>query len=167
MDSHSLNQHLRLRLLIGFLGERTQYGWWPTSFFGTSSGMFLEPVFPKTARLAQYHGVTQAARRLHDEHIGVGSVFHLFRLPEEAEQSLHSAVIAGRERAELFASLEDKETALRAVAEFVGGIGEAHEGPTAVGEMKDLFTAGGLKRLAGCYLAAFRGGGRTYPYFMS
>lgn len=39
---------LQLRLLVGFLGERAQFGWWPTSFYEQSSRLFLEPVFPKT-----------------------------------------------------------------------------------------------------------------------
>ena len=45
-------------------------------------------------RLAQYHGVSEAARRVHDEHLSVGS-FHLFRLPEEMEQDLHALLQAG------------------------------------------------------------------------
>ena len=57
-------------------------------------------MFSKTSRLAQYHGVLEAARRLHDEHLSVGS-YHLFRLPEEVEQDLHALVqtITGEELA--------------------------------------------------------------------
>jgi hypothetical protein len=121
--------------------------------------MFLEPVFPKTARLAQYHGITEAARRLHDEHIGVGSVFHLFRLPEEAEQGIHSAL--------LDANREDRDAALHALAEIAGGTRHASEGPTSVGALKDVFTAGAVEVIARSYLAAFRGHVRTYPYFMA
>lgn len=167
MNHTHLTRHLRLRLLVGYLGERSQFAWWPTSFFGNSSGMFLEPVFPRTARLAQYHGVTEAALRLHDEHIGVGSVFHLFRLPEEAEQGLHSAMVAARDRPGLFAGLEDKDAALQAIAELAGDLRTAPEGPTSVGGVKDLLTAPALEKLAGCYLSAFTGGVRTYPYFMA
>jgi hypothetical protein len=77
---------------VGFLGERAQFAWWPTAFYEPSSrNLFLEPVFSKTSRLAQYHGVLEAARRLHDEHLSVGS-YHLFRLPEEVEQDLHAIV---------------------------------------------------------------------------
>jgi hypothetical protein len=129
--------------------------------------MFLEPVFPKTARLAQYHGITEAARRLHDEHIGVGSVFHLFRLPEEAEQGIHSALLDARGKAELFANLEDRDAALHALAEIAGGTRHASEGPTSVGALKDIFTAGAVEVIARSYLAAFRGHVRTYPYFMA
>jgi len=80
---------LKMRLLVGYLGERSQFSWWPTSFFGDYSLRFLEFVTPKTSFLAQYHGVIEAARRLHDEHLNVGS-YHLFRLPEEVEQDLHA-----------------------------------------------------------------------------
>lgn len=82
---------LQMRLLVGFLGERAQFGWWPTAFYEASSRPFLEPVFSKTSRLAQYHGALEAARRLHDEHLSVGS-YHLFRLPEEVEQDVHTLV---------------------------------------------------------------------------
>ena len=167
MDSRYLNRYSRLRLLIGFLGERSQYGWWPTSFIGASGLAFLEPVFPKTARLAQYHGVTEAARRLHDEHIGVGSAFHLFRLPEEAEQGIHSAVLGARGEVGLFAGLEDRESALGALADLAGGVVEASEGPTSVGALKDIFSAPAVKAVGQHYLAAFRGGVRTYPYFLA
>jgi hypothetical protein len=129
--------------------------------------MFLEPVFPKTTRLAQYHGVTEAARRLHDEHIGVGSVFHLFRLPAEAEQGLHSGMSDAREGADLFAGLEGRESALGALAELACGAREASEGPTSVGMLEDIFSASAVKAVAQHYLAAFRGGVRTYPYFMA
>ena len=79
---------LQMRLLVGFLGERAQFAWWPTTFYEPASRLFLDPVFSKTTRLAQYHGVLEAARRLHDAHLNVGC-HHLFRLPEEVEQDLH------------------------------------------------------------------------------
>jgi hypothetical protein len=41
--------------------------------------------------MAQYHGVTEAACRVHDERIGVGRVFHLYRLPETIEQRIPDA----------------------------------------------------------------------------
>ncbi len=93
---------LELRLLVGFLGERAQFGWWPTGFYDASSRLFLEPVFAKTSRLAQYHGVVEAARLLHDEHLSVGS-YHLFRMPEEIEQDLHSLLLSGGKGPELAA----------------------------------------------------------------
>jgi hypothetical protein len=60
-----LNNYLSLRLIIGYLGKKTQFGWWPTSFFEPARKLFLEPVFSKPYPLAQYHGVAEAGRRLH------------------------------------------------------------------------------------------------------
>lgn len=128
--------------------------------------MFLDPVFPKTSHLAQYHGVTGAARRLHDEHIGVGNVFHLFRLPEEVEKYLHSAMLAGRGESNLLTGLDDMNAALRVLTEVSDGTRGPSEGPTSVGVLKDIFTNPAIRNLAQCYLAAFQGGIKTYPYFM-
>ena len=80
---------LQMRLLVGFLGERAQFAWWTTACFGDYSLRSIEFVTPKTSLLAQYHGVLEAARRVHDEHLNVGG-YHLFRLPEEVEQDLHA-----------------------------------------------------------------------------
>src|ERR1039458_4053001 len=91
MSDSYLTTLLQMRLLIGFLGERAQFAWWPTAFYEPASRLFLEPVFSKSSQLAQYHGVLEAARRLHDEHLSVGS-YHLFRMPEEVEQDLHGMV---------------------------------------------------------------------------
>jgi hypothetical protein len=52
---------------------------------------FLNPIFASKTRMAQYHGVTEAACRVHDERIGVGRVFHLYRLPETIEQRIPDA----------------------------------------------------------------------------
>jgi len=59
MNESYLSTVLQLRLLVGFLGERSQFAWWPTAFYETSSRLFLEPVFSKTSHLAQYHGVLE------------------------------------------------------------------------------------------------------------
>jgi hypothetical protein len=91
MTASSFPAILKIRLLVGYLGERAQNAWWPTTFFELSSRQFLEPVLTRTSQLARYHGVLEAARRLHDEHLNVG-VYDLFRLPEEVEQDLHSHV---------------------------------------------------------------------------
>ena len=42
--------------------------------------------------LARYHGVCEVAMLVHDEHIGVGANFHLYRMPESAERSAAKAV---------------------------------------------------------------------------
>ncbi len=88
--SDRLFEHLSLlRATVGYLGEREQLAWWQSSFFSPQSPAFLAPVFGRTQVLAQCVGVARAAAALHDAHIGVGRVHHLFRLPEELERALH------------------------------------------------------------------------------
>jgi hypothetical protein len=156
---------LQMRLLIGFLGERAQYDWWPTAFPEASSRLFLEPVFSKTSRLAQYHGVLEAARRLHDEHLSVGS-YHLFRLPEEIEQDLHAAMqnSAGEE---LIGQMpKSKEAALDGLKRLAATGGISNVGPMAVGSIKDIDSTDTLKVIAAAYLSAFTQNAKTYPYLV-
>ena len=156
---------LQMRMLVGFLGECAQCAWWPTAFYEASSRLFLEPVFAKTSRLAQYHGVLEAARRLHDEHLSVGS-YHLFRLPEEVEQDLHAIVQsgAGEELTSLVPS--SKEAALDALKRLAATGGASSVGPVAVGGIKDLDSTDTLKAIAAAYLSAFTQNTKTYPYLV-
>ena len=156
---------LQMRMLVGFLGERAQYAWWPTAFYEASSRLFLEPVFSKTSRLAQYHGVLEAARRLHDEHLSVGS-YHLFRLPEEVEQDLHAIVqsSAGEDLAN--PAPKGKEAALDELKRLAATSSSSSVGPTAVGSIKDLDSTDTLKAIAAAYLSAFNRNAKTYPYLV-
>ncbi|MFX1695872.1 BrxE family protein [Paraburkholderia sp. A1RO-1] len=156
---------LQLRVIVGFLGERTQCAWWPTAFYETSGRLFLEPVFSKTSRLAQYHGVLEAARRLHDEHLSVGS-YHLFRLPEEIEQDLHAMVQGGGGEELASEVVQSKETALEALKRLAATSDNSSVGPTAVGSIKDLDSAETLKTIAAAYLSAFNKNAKTYPYLV-
>jgi hypothetical protein len=63
----------------------------PSGFLRRHAQAFLNPIFASKTRMAQYHGVTEAACRVHDERIGVGRVFHLYRLPETIEQRIPDA----------------------------------------------------------------------------
>ncbi|UXW32583.1 BrxE family protein [Xanthomonas oryzae] len=154
MTESKLPTLLQMRLLVGFLGERAQFGWWPTAFYDASSRLFLEPVFSKTSRLAQYHGVLEAARRLHDEHLSVGS-YHLFRLPEEVEQDLH-ALVQSSAGEELAAKVpHGKDAALEALRRLAPASIESNEGPTAVGSIKDIDAPAALTAIAGAYYSAF------------
>jgi hypothetical protein len=86
---------IELRLVVGYLGEQAQFTWWPSKFFAPESGQFLDHIFSKTADLAHYNGVTEAARIAHVEHIGIGRVFHAFRLPEVMEQLFWLILLRG------------------------------------------------------------------------
>ena len=159
---------LRLRIIVGYLGEKAQFGWWPTEFYTPSSAAFLNPVFARTTVLAQYHGVKEAGRRVCDEHIGVGRVFHLFRLPETLEQSLFevlqdpAAVVAAHQ------AIGSRATALdalqsQATAKFPE---PSQEGPLQIGTTADLDDDAWLAAAAGSYHAAFAKGVRSYPYLV-
>lgn len=165
MTATSMPGILKTRLLVGYLGERAQYAWWPTAFYETSSRMFLEPVFSRTSRLAQYHGVLEAARRLHDEHLSVGS-YHLFRLPEEVEQDLHSLVQSPE--ADDFALLEmrSKVAALGNLKDLAGAVLVKSVGPTAIGNIGELDAPNTVKAIAAAYVSAFSQDTKTYPYLV-
>jgi hypothetical protein len=163
MKKSYLSTTLQLRLLIGFLGERAQFAWWPTAFYEASSQLFLEPVFSKTFRLAQYHGVLEAARRLHDEHLNVGC-YHLFRLPEELEQDLHG-MLQNPDSEEFFSPLiKGKETSIDALTQLVATKPAGREGPTAVGRIQDITSIDVINKVASAYLWAFTQNSKTYPY---
>jgi len=161
MNSTSHSTLLELRTLVGFLGEQAQFAWWSTKFFEASSRLFLEPVFAKTAALAQYHGVLEAARRQHDEHLSVGT-YHLFRLPEEIEQDLHTALHSGA----ALPNALTKESALAALAQMADVNAPTGIGPIAVGDIKNLRSPAVLAAIAGTYASAFGCGAKSYPYLV-
>ena len=153
---------MQLRIVVGFLGERAQFAWWPTVFYEASSRLFLEPVFSKTSRLAQYHGVLEAARRLHDEHLSVGS-YHLFRLPEEVEQDLHATVQSSVGEELASQAPQSKEAALDALKQLASTGGTPGVGPMAIGGIKDLDSSDTLEAIAAAYLSAFTQDAKTFP----
>lgn len=159
-----LSKLLEVRNLVGFLGERAQFCWWPTAFHELSSRQFLEPVFTKTTRLAQYHGVVEAARRVHDEHLSVGS-FHLFRLPEEIEQDLHN-LLKGEVRREPTQLYRGKDAALDALKQLSLSSSSINEGPVAIGSMKEIRSPQVLGAIANAYVWAFSRNAKTYPYLV-
>lgn len=155
----------RLRIIVGYLGEKTQFDWWPSGFFTPSSAAFLNPVFTRTAALAQYHGVKEAARRVHDEHIGVGRVFHLYRLPETLEQSLFEFL---QEPAAVAAHTDivSQSAALDALQSFFKIASANQAGPIQIGTSADLEDDAWIAAAASCYHAAFTEGMRSYPYLV-
>jgi len=166
MSQTHLPTLLQLRLLVGFLGERAQCNWWPTAFYEASSGRFLEPVFSKTSRLARYHAVVEAARRLHDEHLNVGS-YHLFRLPEEIEQDLHSLMLSNDDEKIASQAPLTKHSALNDLGNLSTKTHPFSPGPIAVGNIRDIASAKAWQSIAGAYLWAFNQNAKTYPYLLS
>lgn len=166
MDNNStasLQSVLNARLLVGFLGERAQFGWWPTAFYESSGRLFLKPIFSRTPHVAQYRGVVEAARRLHDEHLSVGT-YHLFRLPEEIEQHLHVLVQTAGEEWSSAAIYRDKHTALAMLTDMTGAAKKGTVGPVSIGNVKDIDDH--LTEIASVYCSAFSSNAQSFPYLV-
>jgi len=161
----------RLRVTVGYLGEKSQHGWWSSEFFSANAEAFLAPVFGKTVTLTQYHGASEAARRIHDEYIGIGRVFHLFRLPESVEQAVFEALQAPDFCHTLRTDIESRENAQAVIQALAspstgGTAGAAQQGPIQVGTIDDIESSNWLSEVAHCYQAAFTAGVRAYPYLV-
>jgi len=130
---------INIRTIVGFLGEKSQFGWWDTNFLSETGLKFLKITFPRTAFSAGVNSVAEAARRLHDNRIGKGRVFHLFRM--------------------------DKDTALEELQSMTEDSFEASEGPIQVGNGKNMLQLSYIKKVAKLYSNAFENGIQTFPYF--
>jgi len=138
MNKSTLAQIARLKLLVGFLGEQSQFNWWLSAFFAPSSSAFLAPVFSKNAFAAQYHGVQEAASRVHDEHIGIGRVYHLFRLPEHVEQALFNSLQDKVFVDSIRDQLQNQDRALDNLITLADSLPECAEGPVLIGDIDEL-----------------------------
>lgn len=154
-----------LRAAIGFLGERGQAGWWPSSFLAAESAPFLAPVFGRTQVLAQCTAVAAAAARVHDERIGAGHVYHLFRLPEDLEQRIHAALHESELTRRITEAVSSRERALETLRAEAGAPSEAGVGPTRAGDLHDLRQPKRWRDVAAQYLAAIERGIEVFPYF--
>ncbi|MEW4949216.1 MULTISPECIES: BrxE family protein [Pseudomonas] len=151
-----------LRVLVGYLGEQ-QPAWWPSQFFSPTAAAFLGPVFTRSTTLAQYQGVTAAAARKHEEHIGEGSTFHLFRLPEIFEESAAGGFSDKVFESRVRTLVSNRDQALARLAELAGGTASASEGPVVVGDFGDELSDP-LKSCAALYLDAFNKGIQCFPF---
>ncbi len=158
-----LTDLLGLRILVGYLGEKHQFGWWDSSFFDPASIAFILPVFTKTALLAQYHGAIEAARLVHDERLSNGC-FHLFRLPEEIEQDLHVRLLMTKND-ELQKLLPDStEGALGRLKSLAGRSTMHHSGPVSLGSITKMNDQAFVEDFASSYLHAFTNNSQVFPY---
>lgn len=165
MDTYQLSLLATLRIIVGYLGERELFGWWPSAFFAPGSAAFLTPLFARTQLLAQCNGVTQAAALVHDERIGVGQVYHLFRLPEDVEQDIHRLLSDEAVCQRVEALLVDQATALAALRGIAGQPAAGGVGPTRTGSIGSLRMQAAWPVAAAHYLHAFEHGEQVFPYF--
>jgi hypothetical protein len=155
---------ITIRAIVGFLGEKPQFGWWDTNFLSETGLKFLTTTFPRTAFSAGVNSVTEASKRLHDNRIGKGRVYHLFRMPEFVEQRIHNR-LADFDPSALLPSFSDKDTALEKLVSITDSSPPASEGPVQVGNGRNLLQLSSLKKVAKHYSNAFEKGIQTFPYF--
>lgn len=165
MDNLQLITLASMRLAIGYLGEKEQFAWWQSSFCSPGATAFLTPVFGRTYSLAQISGVTRAAALVHDERVGVGQIYHLFRLPEELEQALHRLLLDATLRQTLSHTIVDSATALQFLQNTHGTTQAEGTGPTRVGTSRDLTDPHTWQKAAALYTKAFELGIEIFPYF--
>jgi len=152
-----------LRVLIGYLGEKGQANWWSSEFFSTTAAAFLAPIFNRSLFLAQYQGATAAAAKIHDEAIGVGRIYHLFRLPIGLEQASADALNDAAFVQSLQGRLAGREQAMARLAELAKSQETASPGPISLGQMSDDLEVA-LQRAAGVYHSALNLGILSLPY---
>ena len=164
MDAKLSELIVSLRLNVGYLGEKSQSGWWDSEFLGSSGKAFLKPVFLRTVELAMYRGVSESAMLAHDADIGIGAHYHLFRLPDGLEISaakMFDRPLLASTTNFFPASREDATANLKKLANTTA---PRIEGPAAIG----LFSVNDLKHLlqdaASHYLVAFENGFKCFPY---
>ena len=164
METNQFENLAVKRTVIGYLGEREQFGWWQSSFFTKGSSSFLSPVFGRTQLLAQYNGVSRAAGLVHDQRIGVGSVYHLFRLPEDIEQRIQHILHSSELEKVIRNILISKESAIGYLRkDSLAGQTKAM-GPTRVGSTKNMDNEKFWNSVFGTYLHAFENNLEIFPY---
>lgn len=165
MEISQFDDLAKFRILIGYLGEREQFGWWQSSFYAPGSEMFLTPVFSRTHALAQCTGTTRAAQLIHDERIGVGNVYHLFRLPEEIEQGIHKALHNSKLTDGLKLVVTNKQSALEMLKKYSTPQSDKSVGPIRIGNTATMRDSKIWKTAIGYYIQAFEQESKIFPYF--
>ena len=86
MDKLIIKTLVELRIIVGYLGEKSQYNWWPSNFLAPTTQKMLEFTFPRTAQISQYMALSAAAAKVHDEAIGIGKSLlqYLFKITKNS-----------------------------------------------------------------------------------
>jgi hypothetical protein len=164
IESNLIQNLILLRCTVGFLGEKDQFNWWSSSFLNESTKKMLAFTFPRSTHIAQYEGVSAAAAKIHDESIGVGKSFHIFRLPEFLEQNLWNDIQSKVLQDEIDTITGSKEKALESLVKLAGKSKTKGEGPVNIGEISNDEWEESISKIASAYLKAFNANQRAYPY---
>jgi hypothetical protein len=156
---------LELRVLVLTLGEASHAGWWRSQFLSSVGLNTLEWICPRSRFATAVRAASQAARLVHDSNIGVGSVAHLFRLPQDWEYALESALRENEDalRKKLSPLLGDWEKLMEALQNLAGPIVDQPPtvGPVHLGDLHHDW----LPQCTATYYTAFQARVKTFPYF--
>lgn len=157
---------LILRALVAALGERATPPWWRTQFLTEAGLRAVARVFPRTAVSAAVRSVCIAACSEHDRLIGVGTRYHLFRLPTEVEHAMGLSLADPARQAALSETLRGDTDALLAELKRLSGdrTPATGEGPVSAGHVEDLRAGRAVPQLAAYYCASFSKATRWLPY---
>ena len=164
MKASELTTVAKMRIVVSYLGEKEQQAWWGSSFYSRGSSAFLSPLFPRSELLAQCRGASSAALRVHDERIGVGKVFHLFRLPEEMERGIHENLCQASLVAEARQLIDDAKTAFTFLSSF--GVTTTKPGPIREGTLAELGKQSLWSSMASHYAFAIQNQMQVFPYIV-
>ncbi len=155
-----VKHYLMLRRLVAFLGEKNQYSWWSTTALNATGAKYHAMLFPRTSGLSTLAQVSQSARNHHDQSISSSHSFHLFRLPNELEESLFRSAAEAPAVADL-----SKEKALNELELLAGQKEYDADGPVQIGNLSQIRSPKSIEAIAGYYLRAFRSGKTIIPFF--
>lgn len=156
-------------MLVLAVGELTQPPWWRTQYLTPTGIRFVERVYPRTAFSAAIQATAKVARRIHDQSIGVGNVFHLFRLPAAPEGGVSSFIRSEAFKktvAEMSPLLGNIETLKEQLLALAGGtVPKTAAGPAKMGKASDLAGNAWVAKTAGVYYRAFTRNENIFPYW--
>ena len=159
---------LRLQINVLALGESPHAGWWKSQFLARVGLSYLSRPYPRGNFAAAVRSASRAARAVHDNSLGIGNVFHLFRLPQDMAWQLDE--LLRQPESDLlprFEPLLDQRDNLLEHLKAMGGQtpGDSKVGPLRLGTVRDLRKPDIVSQLSAVYYTAFRDDGKVFPYF--
>ena len=101
---------------------------------------------------------------VHDEHIGVGANYHLYRMPDSAERAAAKALADADFQQQLIDVLGSSEVAQTRLGELATNDTGKVEGPVVLGSYADSDLEKLLCQSASHYSRAFKEGYKCLPY---
>ena len=161
ISQKNVGNYAKLRLLVGCLGEKDNFGWWGSSALSTTGAQYHKILFPRTSNKSSALATVQAAKAHHDSRVGATRTYHLFRLPSEIEKRIFDSI----DEQGLLPESRSKDDCLAELERMVDGQNENGTGPVMIGESKDVTKAISISQIASLYLNAFKSGQNCIPYF--